>query len=103
VIVEGNHFVGSTAPIAFVTSIHCEVRQNMIVNPDKWIMRILQEQPVGDFKACQQGVFEANLVVYDERVQSFVNIGPDTLPETFTFRQNAWFSRNGDRKPSLPS
>lgn len=101
--VAGNHFVGSTAPIAYVTSVGCRVRQNTIVNPGKWVMRILQEQPTNQFQACQQGVFEKNLILFDHRVQVFVNVGPNTRPDTFAFRSNAWFSSHGDRRPSLPT
>lgn len=100
--VVGNHFVGSVAPIAYVTSIDCAVRQNTFVNPEKWVLRILQEQPTDTFKPCHGGVFEANLIVFDRRVQVFVNVGPNTKPETFVFRGNAWFCSDGDRKPSLP-
>jgi hypothetical protein len=101
--VAGNHFVGSMAPVAYVTSIKCLVRQNTIINPEKWVMRILQEQPTDKFQPCQQGVFEANLVVFDRRVRTFVNIGPNTKPETFVFRRNAWFCSDGNRRPSLPA
>ncbi len=41
IVVEGNRFVGSMAPIAFITSTDCVVRQNTIVHPDKWAVRIL--------------------------------------------------------------
>ena len=101
--VAGNHFIGSTAPIAYVTSINCLVRQNTIINPEKWVIRILQEQPTDRFRPCQQGVFEANLIVFDKRVQTFVNTGPNTSPKTFSFRKNAWFCSDGNRRPSLPS
>ncbi|MFT5129602.1 MAG: hypothetical protein ACI8W8_003227 [Rhodothermales bacterium] len=100
IVVEGNHFVGSLAPVVFATSINCQVRQNTIINPDKWVLRILQEQPTDTFKPCQRGVFEANLIVYDRRVRTLVNIGSGTLPDTFAFRKNAWFSKSGGR-PSL--
>ena len=102
IVVEGNHFVGSTAPIAYVTSIACVVRRNTIVNPRKWVLRILQEQTIEKFQSCQQGVFEDNLVVFDKRVQVFVNVGPNTRPETFSFRGNAWYCSDGTRKPTLP-
>ncbi len=100
--IVGNHFVGSMAPIAFVTAMDCEVRYNTIMHPDKWILRILQEQPTDRFQPCQGGVFEHNLIVFDRRVQVFVNTGPNTMPETFRFRGNAWFDSEGQRRPSLP-
>ena len=100
--VEGNHFVGSMAPIAYVTATDCHVRYNTIVHPEKWVLRILQEQPLDSFLACQRGVFENNLIVFDRRVQVFVNVGPNTRPETFRFRGNVWFDSQGARRPSLP-
>ncbi|NQT84366.1 right-handed parallel beta-helix repeat-containing protein [bacterium] len=101
--VVGNHFVSSMAPVAYVTSINCRVCWNTFVYPEKWVMRILQEQPIGQFQPCQQGVFESNLIVFDRRVQVFVNVGPNTRPETFSFRRNAWYSSDGNRLPSLPT
>ena len=101
--VAGNHFVGCLAPVAYVTSINCSVHHNTIVNPEKWVIRILQEQPVDQFLPCQQGVFESNLIVFDHRVQTFVNVGPNTLPETFIFSKNAWYSSDLNRQPSLPT
>jgi hypothetical protein len=99
--VAGNYFIGSMAPVAFVTAVDCRVRQNTIIHPDKWIVRILQEQPGDKFLPCQRGVFDSNLIVFDRRVQVFVNVGPNTKPETFTFRGNAWFCSDGDRRPAL--
>ena len=34
----------------------------------------------------------------------FVNVGPRTAPETFRFRNNAWYQIEGSgRKPALPT
>ncbi|MCO6046662.1 right-handed parallel beta-helix repeat-containing protein [Aeoliella sp. ICT_H6.2] len=101
--VAGNLFVGSDSPIAYVTSINCKVRQNTIIHPGKWVVRILQEQSTDNFQPCQQGTFQNNLVVFDSRVRTSVNVGPNTKPETFVFRRNAWFCSDGNRRPSLPS
>ncbi len=101
--VAGNHFVGSPAPVAYVTQINCSVHHNTFVYPEKWVMRILQEQPTDQFLPCQYGVFESNLIVYDTRVQTYVNIGPNTLPETFSFSKNVWYSVDLNRNPSLPA
>jgi hypothetical protein len=100
--VTGNHFVGGMSPIAYVSSVECVVRHNTIVNPTRWVVRILQEQTADGFLPCQKGVFESNLIVFDRQVQVFVNVGPKTSPDTFTFAKNAWFSTDGDRRPSLP-
>ncbi len=100
--VVGNRFIGSDAALAFTTSVDCVVRRNTIVHPGKWIFRILQEQPLEDFQPCRNGVFENNLIVYDQRVRSFVNVGSGTSPESFTIRGNAWFCSDSMRRPSLP-
>lgn len=101
--VAGNHIVGSRAAIVYASSIQCMVRHNTIVNPETWVLRILQEQPTDKFLPCQQGVFKANLIVFDRRVQDFANVGPDTKPETFSFAGNAWFCTDDNRRPSLPA
>jgi len=101
--VAGNHIVGSRSPIAFASSIQCIVRNNTIVNPETWVLRILQEQPTDKFLPCQKSVFKANLIVFDRRVKEFANVGEDTKPETFSFAGNAWFSTDGARRPSLPA
>jgi hypothetical protein len=101
--VAGNHFVGSFAPIVFASSIECTVRHNTIVNPEKWVLRILQEQPTDKFLPCQKGAFQDNLIVFDRRVQVFANVGANTKADTFSFSGNAWFCSDGERRPSLPA
>jgi hypothetical protein len=103
VVAAGNHFVGSLSPIAFVTAVDCRASHNTIVHPEKWILRILQEQPTDTFLACRGGVFEHNLILFDRRVQVFVNVGSGTRPETFRFRGNLWSDSQGERRPSLPT
>jgi Right handed beta helix region len=101
--VAGNHIIGSRSPIAFASSIQCVVRHNTIVNPENWVLRILQEQPTDKFLPCQQGVFKDNLIIFDRRVKDFANVGEDTKPETFSFTGNAWFCTDGNRRPTLPT
>jgi len=103
ITVAGNRFTGSLAPVAWVTADGGHVHHNTIILPDKWVLRILQETADPQFKPCHGGVFEHNLVIYDSRVQVFVNIGPRTAPETFVFRRNAWCDTDGCRKPQLPT
>jgi hypothetical protein len=103
-LVAGNRFYGCEAPVAWPTASHNRVLQNTIVLPDKWIGRILQETRDPQFKPSHDGVFEKNMVVFDQRVgrPEFINIGPGTAPDTWKFIGNAWFNTDGDRKPSLP-
>ena len=102
ITVAGNRFVGSAAAVAWATARGGHVHHNTICQPLRWPLRILQEQPTDRFKPSHGGVFEDNVVVYG-RVVSVVNIGPNTAPETFTFRRNAWFRAGDARPPSLPA
>ncbi len=103
ITVAGNRFVGSIAPLAWVTADGGHVHHNTIILPGKWALRILQETRDKRFKPCHHGLFEHNLIVFDSRVGVFVNVGPGTSPETFTFRRNAWHEIGGNRRPSLPA
>jgi hypothetical protein len=100
--IAGNRFIGSMAPIAWVTARGGHVHHNTIIFPEKWILRILQETKDTKFKPCHDGIFENNLVIYDSRINVFVNVGPRTAPATFTFRENGWHQVEGSRKPVLP-
>ncbi len=103
ITVAGNRFFGSPCPVAFVSADGGRVYRNTMLFPERWIVRILQEQQAPGFKPCRGGVFEENLVVFDRRVGAHVNVGGGTAPETFTFRRNAWFRTDGPTRPQLPT
>lgn len=94
-------FEGGGAAVAFVSSRGGNVHHNRIVNPDKWVLRILQEQPVPQFGKCREGRFFRNIVI-TKGASPAVNIGPDTAPKTFEFKENAWFAADGRHRPDLP-
>ncbi len=100
--VAGNYFIGGIVPVAYVTAVNCRVHHNTIIHPEKWVVRILQEMPVDRFQPCNSGIFEANLIIFDKRIQSFINVGSDTKPETFKFTGNAWYCSDDNRPPDLP-
>jgi hypothetical protein len=102
ITVAGNRFVGSMTPVAWVTADGGHVHHNTIILPDKWALRILQETSDPRFKPCHGGLFEHNLIIFDSRVQIFVNVGPRTAPETFVLHHNAWCDIEGSRVPPLP-
>jgi hypothetical protein len=102
ITIAGNRFEGSLAPVAWVTADGGHVHHNTIVRPEKWVLRILQETADARFAPSHGGVFEHNLVLFDSRVQVFVNVGPRTAPETFVFRHNAWYDTEDSRRPALP-
>lgn len=102
ITIAGNRFVASSAPVAWVTSDGGHIHHNTIVMPDKWVLRILQESRDARFRPCHDGLFERNLIIFDSKIQTFVNVGPGTSPETFAFRHNAWHDMDRYREPSLP-
>ncbi|MBT8045394.1 MAG: right-handed parallel beta-helix repeat-containing protein [Verrucomicrobiae bacterium] len=103
ITIAGNRFIGSMAPIAWVTAHGGHVHHNTFYYPEKWVVRILQESKDPRFKPSHSGVFENNLIIFDQRVRVFANIGPSTNADSFKFRNNAWYEVRGSRKPVLPT
>jgi hypothetical protein len=103
-----NLIEGSDAAAAYVGCVGCVVAHNTIVDPHNWILRILQETlstPDYEFEVCRDGVFVNNLVYFDRSdLATYVNIGPDTAPETFTFGNNLWYAWDNpsQSEPILP-
>ncbi len=93
--VFSNIIIGSQAPIAFVGAVHVSVVNNTIYQPEKWVIRILQETvDPSRFLECGNNLFQNNLVFLGNNVSTETNIGPDTRPETFVFSNNLWFNFN---------
>ncbi len=104
IYVHSNIFVGSQAPIAFVGTVNSEVINNTIINPGKWAIRILQET-VDSMLECSNNIFRNNIVyIQDVASNPTINIGPNTLPETFEFSNNLWYNRQNPswQGPNLP-
>lgn len=87
-----NIFIGSVAPICYVGCVGVEVINNTIINPEKWAIRILQETvDESRFEKCGNNSF-LNNIIYIGNLSTETNIGPNTAPETFTFRNNFWYN-----------
>ena len=99
--VAGNIFIGGTA-IAFVTSQQGYVHHNAILYPTGWVFRILQETIDPRFKPCGNSLFMKNIIVVNEKMKDFVNIGSGTFPQSFRFVQNVWYDPSLGRIPRLP-
>ena len=103
-----NLIEGSVAPVAYVGCVGCVVANNTIVNPGNWILRILQETTTTSpytFEDCSFGIFVNNLVYFDRSsISTYVNIGPNTASETFTFANNLWYAYDNpsQSQPILP-
>lgn len=105
-LVEGCTFVGGVAAVAFVGVDRALVRKNLIYNPQRWAIRILQETREAGFVKCRNGVFAENVVVFESAWASGgVNVGDQTAAGTFQFDRNFWFCSDNVKKskPLLPT
>jgi len=105
--VEGNTFIGSVAPVAFVGVDGAVVRFNTIELPGRWALRILQENRSPGFIACRNGEFTDNTIVFNSASwgEGGANIGTGTAPATFKFARNWWYCRDNPERsrPRLPT
>jgi hypothetical protein len=107
--VLGNVFVGAETPIAFVGTVNSVVAHNTIIDPDNWLLRILQEtntSPPYVFLQCSNNTFAGNLVYFDRsQISTYVNIGANTQPATFIFANNLWYAHDNPAQstPTLPA
>lgn len=91
--VVANVFLGSIAPIAYVGCVRVSVTNNTIIDPVRWVIRILQETvDPSRFLPCGNNIFENNLVVFRSSISRHVNIGGNTEPSTFILRNNCWYN-----------
>lgn len=106
--VIANLFRGSEAPVAFVGTVHSLVANNTIIEPTRWVLRILQETVSSGgytFLSCGSNQFVNNLIYFDRsQISTFVNVGADTDAASFRFANNLWYAFNqpGQSQPSLP-
>ncbi len=93
IMVWANVFTGSMAPVAYVGAVACAVVHNTMYMPEKWAVRILQENTDPRFQLCGENLFRNNLIVLDSRAAApTFNIGPNTRPETFALSHNLWYN-----------
>ena len=99
---SGNIIIGSRIPIAWGSAMGGEVTYNTIVNPQKAVIRIYQSIEDPYFVPCQAGRFAHNLVVTGTWPIRMAKIEKGTLPKTFMFQNNAWFSPQNTIIRNLP-
>lgn len=92
--IEGNTFVGSQAPVAFVGVDGAVFRFNTVYLPGRWALRILQETQVEGFVPCRNVEVSDNLIVFrtDAWSEGGVNTGRGTEPSSFRFARNLWWA-----------
>jgi hypothetical protein len=103
-----NLIEGATAPLAFVGCVDCLAANNTIIDPGNWILRILQEtvsHASYDFDTCGNNAVINNLFYFERsQISTYVNIGINTDPDTFTFANNLWYAYDNpsQSEPTLP-
>jgi hypothetical protein len=105
--VEGNTFIGSLSPLAFVGVDGAVVRYNTIYRPAKWALRLLQENKAPEFVPTRNVAFTDNLVVFHSSgwSEGGANLAIPTNAETIRFARNHWFcaDRPDRSAPKLPN
>jgi hypothetical protein len=95
--VYANLFVRSVAPVAFVGCIRVDVANNTIVDPERWVFRILQETvDERRFALCGNNLFRNNIVVMQPSLSAHVNIGPNTDAASFSVNANLWYMASNE-------
>jgi len=92
--VTSNIIIDAFSAVAYVGCDECLFANNVIYKPRNWVLRILQEitsRNGVDFISSRRGEFVNNIIVFDSTISRFVNIGPDTEPESFRFANNLWY------------
>ena len=104
-IVRNNTIEGSLCAAAFVGVDGAEFVGNTIRYPGKWIFRILQETREPGFVPCRNVLIKDNRMTFRRfQVQTDINLGDGTAPESFRFEGNHWYAEDKpqDSKPKLP-
>lgn len=103
ITIEDCLIMNSDAAIAFVGSDQSSFRHNTIIHPQRWVLRILQENTAPDMTPCRRGTFTDNLIVFQSSsLRSAVNTGPGTAADTFTFARNAWCCEDAPQRSRQP-
>ncbi|QDS98395.1 PEP-CTERM sorting domain-containing protein [Adhaeretor mobilis] len=109
IIAEGNVIIGGVSAFSFVNIDGGLFHHNYVQRPRNWTVRILNENQGNPIVDTQNGVVRDNSIVFSDTPGEYstaVNIGPETLPETFTFARNQWLNlanpTSAGSTPQLP-
>jgi len=104
--VQANVFVGGEAAVAFTGCVDCEFAHNTVVDPSKWIVRILQENiSAGEyaFAPASGGRVVDNVFYFrrsDLNTGEDFNVGHGTNPSSFSVAHNLWYAHDAPRQSS---
>ena len=92
---EGNVVIGGTSAFSWVNIDGGTFHHNLVHRPGNWTARILNENQGNPIIDTQNGKFHDNVVIFNDTANEYslaVNVGSETLPETFSFARNKWFN-----------
>lgn len=93
IVAEGNVVIGGGAAFGYVNIDGGVFHHNYVHRPERWAVRILNENPGSAIVDPQRGEFRDNVVVFDgSQWSTAVNVGGETLPQTYKFVGNSWFN-----------
>jgi hypothetical protein len=97
-----NVFERTTPPIAFAGCDACLFAHNTVIEPRRWLARIVQEN--GSRRPGQGGQVVNNLIVFTSRHmgRDYVQVGPNTEPDSFVVGSNLWYSLDNPRFRTAP-
>ena len=106
---EGNVIIGGSSSFSWVNIDGGIFHHNVVNRPGQWVARILNENAGNPIVDTQNGQFLDNRIIYNDTASEFstaVNVGPETLPNTYTFARNRWLNlanpTAAGSTPSLP-
>jgi hypothetical protein len=109
--VSANLFSGSETAAAFVGCVDCEFTHNTVVDPSKWVLRILQETVTNDrfrFAPASRGLIAGNIFYFrraEANAGEDINVGAGTDSGSFSLAENVWYAHDNpaESRPRLPA
>lgn len=106
VVIRGNQIQGGACAVAFVGIDGGVFEDNTVLFPERWMIRILQENSGPAMVVCRDVEVRGNRFVFKRgMLREDINIGPGTASETFRFERNHWYAEDmpNRSKPRLPT
>jgi len=105
IVVRDNVIEGGQCAAAFVGVDGAVFEDNLVLFPENWIFRILQETTGPSFAPCRNVIIRGNRIVFRRAgLRTEINVGAGTAAETFRWEGNRWYAedRPEDSRPDLP-
>jgi hypothetical protein len=107
--VSSNVFIGGETAASLTGCVDCAFSGNTVVNPSKWVLRVLQETVAIDaaaFAPAGHGVVASNVFYFrrsDLNTGEDVNVGSNTDTSSISLVENQWYAHDapGQSEPRL--